>query len=353
MTQTHTRTGLTPQVHLSPAAAKRMWLVSACALAPILQSSLSDGFSSLFIAAVAVAAALAAELILDAGAGRFSLGDGSAVASALILTLLLPNTINPLVPAVASFFAIMVVKQSFGGLGANWFNPAIGGWLLARVSWPTLFAASLGSSPLVLLESSVSKGLGDPSGSPLAVLKIAGYKPSALDAAWTAQANGNVLSAIGVELSGGYLDLFAPAQAGIIADRGLAALVLATIVLLASGSSKSFIPAVFLGAFLAAVRLGGALPYGGALGGGDMLFALLTGGTVLAAFLLAADPATGPKSNLGAVGAAVFAGILAYFLRFPGSEPYGAALAVGCVNALVPIVRRLERRALYLSWRTR
>jgi Na+-translocating ferredoxin:NAD+ oxidoreductase subunit D len=345
-----TKIGLAPQVHLSRSTANRMWLIAGCAFAPILQSSLSDGFSSLFIAVVAVSAALAAELALDAGAGRFSLGDGSAVASALVLTLLLPNRINPLIAAVAAVFAIIVVKHSFGGLGSNWLNPAVGAWLFARVSWPTSFTEALNSSPLVLLESSVSKGLSDPSGSPLAVLKIAGYKPSVLDGSFTDQLNSSLMF-LGVELPGGYMDFFGHTDPGIIADRGLAALLLTTIVLAASRSTKAFIPAIFLAVFAGLVRLGGGVPYGGSLGGGDMLFSLLTGGTVLAAFLLTADPATGAKSNLGAVCTAALSGSLAFAIRFPGAEPYGAAIAVAAVDAVVPIIRRVERSALYMDWR--
>jgi electron transport complex protein RnfD len=202
------------------------------------------------------------------------------------------------------------------------------------------------------MESSISKGLVDPSGSPLAILKIAGYKPSVFDGALTAQINGSALSSLGIEISGGYIDFFAHSDPGIIADRGLSALLLATIVLLASRSTKSFIPAVFLAVFVILVRLGGAFPYGGSTGGGDMLFSLLTGGTILAAFMLAAEPATGAKSQIGAVATAFLSGALAFALRFPGAEPYGAPLAVACMNAVVPVLRRIERNALYMAWRT-
>jgi electron transport complex protein RnfD len=186
----------------------------------------------------------------------------------------------------------------------------------------------------------------------MALLKIAGYKPSPMDGTFTAQLNGSVLSFLGVEVPGGYVDFFGHTAPGIIADRGLGTLLLATIVLAASRSTKSFIPAIFLAVFLGLVRAFGGLPYGGTPLSGDMLFSLLTGGTILAAFLLSADPSTGPKSVAGAMITASLSGAMAFALRFFGAQPYGAAIAVAFVDSLVPVARRIERRALYMDWRT-
>jgi electron transport complex protein RnfD len=93
--------------------------------------------------------------------------------------------------------------------------------------------------------------------------------------------------------------------------------------------------------------MAGALAYGGGWWGGDVLFALCSGGTLAAAFLLAADPATGAKSNWGILLAALAGGGIAFLFRYQGDEPYGAVFAVALVNAVFPLVRRFERRQLY------
>jgi len=336
-----------PFIHLARSTATRMWLVSFCAGLAVLQSSLGDSFASLVVAAAAVFFAVAAELVVNAGSGKFTIRDGSTVASALIYALLLPNQIHPVIAALGALFGVFIVKHSFGGLGANWLNPAVGGWLFVRFSWPDAFARALAGSPLDVVGQAVAKGLSDPSGSPLALLKIAAYKAGASDGVLTGMLNGGLFSRLGAELPGGYIDLFSISGPGIIADRGFFALLLGSLVLTAFRSSRTWIAAVYLGVYLVLVRSFGALSFGGSVGNGDMLFALLTGGTLAAAFLLSADPATGPKSDLGTLAAVVASALLAFVFRYFGLDAYGAFIAVGLINALTPLIRSAETGLFY------
>jgi electron transport complex protein RnfD len=330
-----------------------MWLVSSCAGMAVLQSSLTDSFSSLVIALSAVLAAVITELALDQTPDKRSIRDGSAVATALIFSLLLPNHISPVFAALGAAFAIAVVKQSFGGLGANWLNPAVGGWLFIRFGWPGVFSGALEGSPLSLLSESLRRGFPDPQGSPLAILKISGAGGGSFDSAFTAFLNDTVFSITGTKLPGGYIDLFVFSGPGIIADRGVFALLLGTIIITAAQVNRSWVPAVYLGIYTLCVRVFGALPFGGGLGNGDGIFGLLSGGTIAAAFLLAADPVTGPKSNTGALIAALLGGILSFVFRYQGLESYGAFFAVALINALAPLIRSLETRWFYSSGRGR
>jgi len=342
-----------PQINLARPTAARMWLVSLCALLAVIQSSLSDSFSSLLVAFAAVVAAVLTEsLILYRGGGANilnALKDGSAVASALILTLLLPNRISPLYAAAGAVFAMAVIKHSFGGLGSNWLNPAAGGWLFIRFSWPVAFRTALDGSPLSLLAESLGRGVTVPQGSPLGILKIdaAFASASPLDGILRSFLNNNLFSFVGAELPGGYIDLFGSRLPGIIADRGVLALLVGTIIIIASQVNRSWIPVVYLVVFGFLVRFAGALPYGGEKWSGDIFFALCSGGTLAAAFLLTADPATGAKSSGGIFLAAAAGGLLAFFARYYGAEPYGVIFAVVFVNAMLPLVRILESRILY------
>jgi electron transport complex protein RnfD len=310
-----------------------MWLVFGCALAVIIYSAAHDGFVSLGIALAALAAALFSEALAlhfgrlwkyPAASGRIADGriadgriaDGSAAASAMVFVLLLPNQVNPLYVILGAAFAMLVVKFSFGGLGANWLNPALGAWLFLRLSWPSLFRGA----PQALQSGSV------------------------LDAALRGFLNRTVFSLTGAELPSGYGDLFLGLGGGIIADRGLPVLVLGTILLISAQVSRAWASAAYLAVYIFLVRIFGALPGGGDLGEGDMLYALFSGGTLAAAFLLTVDPATGAKTPAGMVGAASLAAILAFLFRYPGAEPYGALPAAALVNALVPLIRRLEGR---------
>jgi len=143
------------------------------------------------------------------------------------------------------------------------------------------------------------------------------------------------------------MDLFVSRLPGIIADRGILALLAGTIIITASQVNRSWIPVVYLAVFGILVRFAGALPFGGVQWNGDVLFALCSGGTLTAAFFLAADPATGAKSSGGIFLAAVAGGVLAFLFRFYGAEPYGAFFAAVLINATLPLMRILENRRLY------
>jgi electron transport complex protein RnfD len=324
-----------PQVNLARPTATRMWLVCICGFAAVIQSAWTDLGSSLEIAVAAVGAAILAELWMlyrtralggfrDPGlAGGIQtdgrIADGSAAASALILALLLPNSIHPVYAGFGALFAMVVIKHSFGGLGSNWANPALGGWLFVRFSWPVVFEKAPEVFPL----------------------------ENTLDALISSFLNHRIFSLTGSELPGGYIGRLFSTAPGIIADRGLCALLLGTIVITASQANRAWIPAVYLGVYALLIRLFGALALGGVFGNGDILFGLFSGGTIAAAFLLMADPATGAKSDTGMLAAVILGAVFSFIFRYAGGEAYGAFFAVALVNALTPLIRSIEIRQLY------
>jgi electron transport complex protein RnfD len=320
-----------------------MWLISACAGLTILQSSLSDSCASLFIAFAAVGGALLTELLIDDVSGRLfsrpwdespwgNYRDGSAVASALVLTLLLPNRIHPVFAFLGAVFAMTVVKHSFGGLGSNWVNPALGAWLFVRFSWPPAFANALGDAPLAFLSENLKGGFFQTQGS---------------DTFWAPLLNRIIFAPLGAELPPGYIDLFSYSGPGIIADRGIFALLLGTMLITAGQASRFWIPLCYLGVYCFLVRFLGATPLGGELGAGDMLGGLFTGGVLVAAFILAAEPSTGAKSRAVTLLMAALGGALSFVFRYLGFEPYGAFFAVALLNTLSPLFRYFETRFLY------
>ncbi|GHV71033.1 hypothetical protein AGMMS49928_21140 [Spirochaetia bacterium] len=335
--------GQKPQINLARSTPGRMWLISACAFLVIIQSSLGDSFSSLGIALVTVLSATLTEALLCYHSRKsIPLKDGSAVASALILAILLPNHIPPLYAAAGAAFAMGIIKFSFGGLGSNWLNPAAGAWLFVRFSWPEAFRMALGNSPLIL----------SPDNPALAFSYSTGTGSSAVDGLVRSILNGSIFSLTRAELPGGYIDLFISSAGGIIADRGLGLLLLGTVIISATQVNRAWAPALYLGVYGALVRIFGALPFGGELGEGDILFGIFSGGTLAAAFLLSGDPATGAKSTTGfllTIAAAAFTG---FIFRYFGAEPYGVILAVLLLNTLVPLIRDIESGFFYEKQRS-
>ena len=324
-----------PQVNLSRSSVARMWLVSLCSFMAIVQSSLTDNFSSLILAAVAVLTAVITEIFFSQGNKFAALRDGSSVATALILTLFLPNQLPPVYVVMGTIFAIAVVKYSFGGIGANWLNPAVGGWFFIRAAWSGIWNRSLEGADLSL------------SGDGLTGSVLSTGNSEGIHAGIRQFFNDTIFSITGSELPGGYVDLFASVDPGIIADRGILALLIGTIIITASTVNRSWIPAVWIGVYVFFARMTGALSYEGGWWHGDIVFSLFTGGVIAAAFILNADPVTSAKSTRGILIATVMSGLLAWFFRYHCGEPYGAVYAVAAVNVVIPIVRTIERRVLY------
>jgi electron transport complex protein RnfD len=312
-----------PLVNVSRSTAARMWLVAACGFFAALQSAIGDSFLSLIIALVVLCSALLTELIITHKTHGFGkIKDGSAAASAMVLVLLFPNQIHPVYAVISAVFAIAVVKHSFGGLGANWMNPALGGWLFARFSWPTAFSIALnGSIPGI-----------DESGAALGNM-VSGFMNKA------------IFSFLGAELPAGYIGLFASKNPGIIADRAGLVIVLATAVIAASQISRSWLSFVYLAVFGLLTRMLGGLP--DSMWSGDVIYAFLSGGTLVTAFILTSDPSTGAKSMSGGLVAAVVAAVLGFIFRFYGQVFFGCFYAAALVNILIPLLYKAERILFY------
>ena len=81
---------------------------------------------ALCVVLVSVGFALLTEYAFEAWTGRKNtLADGSALVTGLLLGLNLPPFVPLWIPMLGSIFAILVVKQLFGGIGQNIVNPAM------------------------------------------------------------------------------------------------------------------------------------------------------------------------------------------------------------------------------------
>jgi electron transport complex protein RnfD len=317
-----------PQKNLVLSTTARMYIVAVSAFLVILQSSLSDGFSSMWIALAAVLSALLTEALICLATGRRTIYDGSVVVTALVLTMLLPNKIHPGFAVFGAVFAISVIRYPPGGLGANWLNPALGGALAVRFSWTKIWQTSLEAMPL------------DP----------VGYTPAASLSSHAEIVseflNEHIFTLFEVRLPPFYIDLFSLPSAGIIADRGLLALIVGSVLIVSCVTFRVWMPFLYLVSYLFLVRVAGT-GFQASEASGDMLYALCSGGTLVTAFYLLSDPVTGPKSNIGSAVYVLAAAGLTFVFRFLKMEFYGAFFAVALLNTILPVIRVVERRILY------
>ena len=186
-----------PHLGVRMSTARMTWLVTLCLLAPAAWGVFLFGLPALGVLAASVGTAALAEIAVTLPFRHFTLADGSAVLTGCIVGLLMPAGVPLYVPAAASAFGILVIKQTFGGLGRNWMNPAMGGIVFALLSWPgplSRWIAPRGGAiqdpvlpPLDGLRAALAAP-GAKEGSPLAILSRAGYSFSGIDAQVVGQA---------------------------------------------------------------------------------------------------------------------------------------------------------------------
>jgi len=229
--------------------------------------------------------------------------DGSAIVTALLFVLVLPPRTPLWVVLVGSIFSIAIVKEAFGGLGYNIFNPALAGRAFVSVS----FAGAL------------SRWIA-PTTSWLA------------DAVTTATPLGEGFTTVLTkpEL---YKALFFGNVAGSVGETSALLILIGGAILLAFGIIKWHIP-VFYVATVFVMSL---------IMGQDPIFHILAGGLMLGAFFMATDYVTSPLTTTGRIIFAVGAGVLVMLIRRFGNMPEGVNYSILLMNAFTPLIDRYTR----------
>ena len=233
-----------------------------------------------------------------------SIGDLSAVVTGMLLAFVCPPTLPYWMIIIGAFFAIVVVKQLFGGIGMNFANPALVGRIVLFVS----FASSM--NKWVFPDAAVDQLS---SATPLAV------------------ADKSKLS---------LLDLFMGIHGGVLGETCALAIVLGLVYLVATKTISIAIPASYVGSmfvfYLIATRdLHAALA------------AVLSGGLLFGAVFMATDYVTSPFTLKGKLVYGVALGIVTFAIRYWGSYTEGVSFALLFMNLWVPYINDLTRQTPY------
>ncbi|MGO8692354.1 MAG: RnfABCDGE type electron transport complex subunit D [Rectinemataceae bacterium] len=302
--------------------------------------------------ALAMAAAVVSTCLGELAAGafykRFTLGDGSAFLTGLLIGMAMPPNVPLFIPIASSLFAILLVKAAFGGLGSNWMNPALAGIAFAILDWPRQMnawtapgriATVVGVSGATPLESVRQPLAAAASGSnPIDALRSVGFHFSGIDHRITDFMNQLLFSRIGSDLPSGYFDLLIGNRPGAPGELSGILILAASIILLARAMIRWEIPTTIFVVFSILTWVFGGLPYGSGLFTGDVLFALLTGSFLLVAFFMATDPVTSPSTRTGMIIYGTGIAIVTFLIRQFGSMTEGTAFAVLIMNCVVPLI---------------
>ncbi len=236
-----------------------------------------------------------------------TIGDFSAIVTGLLLALNLPASVSWYVPVIGGVFAIIIVKQLFGGLGQNFMNPA----LAARCFLLISFSGQM--TDFSVPEGAFGK---------IAVDTVSGATPLAL-----------LKSGESVDV----VSLLVGNVQGTIGETSVIAILIGAIFLLCLKIIDLRIPLSYLGSFLVFIIIFG----GHGLDINYILGHLFGGGLMLGAWFMATDYVTSPITKKGQIVYGIILGILTGLFRIFGGSAEGVSYAIIFSNLLVPLIERV------------
>ena len=292
---------ISPGPHLRGklSVSKIMCYVMLALLLPTGAAVYFFGYRALLVIMVSVIVAMLTEYGVKKLRKRAFVMDGSSVVTGLLLALILPPTIPLWMAAIGSVFAIAIVKEAFGGLGHNIFNPSLGG----RAFMTASFSAEMTTwvLPMGFVADAVT------SATPLSERFV-----------W----EGDKLSL--------YKELFLGNTGGSIGETSVLLILIGGLSLIALRIIDWRTPLVYIGtvALLSLIL------------GEDAIFHVLAGGLMLGAFFMATDYVTSPITPRGRVIFGIGAGILTIVIRQYGGLPGGVCYSILFMNAVTPLIDR-------------
>lgn len=282
----------------------------AIALTPAaLWGVYSFGMPALIIMVISILTCVISEIICQKiRKTDVTVDDFSAVVTGLLLGMNLPASVPYWIPFVGGVFAIVIVKQIFGGLGHNFMNPALAARAMLVASWPVEMTTFHSPAAFDTLTSAT----------PLSMLK-------------------------GGDLSNlpSLFDVFVGKIGGSIGETSALLLILGGLYLVYRGVIAFRIPCVFIGTFgvLAFIATGFDFHM--------TMMHILTGGMMIGAIFMATDYVSSPITKSGQVIYAVGIAVITFVIRFYGGLPEGVSYAILFMNVVSPLINRYTRPKVF------
>jgi len=304
------------------------------------------GAHALVLIVLAVASAVGTEALCQKLRGvPVTVNNCSAVVTGILLAFNLPANAPWWMAVLGSAFAIAIVKELFGGIGYNIWNPALAARAFLLASWPTTmisnteFPAPRGGSLSGVELDGITQA------TPLQLIKNTIIpifeKAESVSAAQLESARRVLEQMASADYYGA---LFWGRVGGVIGETSAALLILGGILLLARSYIDWRVPVGYIGtvAVLAWV-------FGGPEGyfTGNVGFHVLSGGLLLGAFFMATDMVTSPITRKGKWVFAVGCGIFTMLIRLKGGYPEGVSYAILLMNTATPLIDLYTKPKIY------
>ena len=260
---------------------------------------------------VTTAAAVLTEYIYEKLMHKpITIKDFSAVVTGLLLALNLPPTAPLWMGVLGSVFAILVVKQLFGGLGQNFMNPALAARCFLLISFTGRMTSFTydgisGATPLAAIRANVEAGNS----------ALAGVNS---------------------------MDMLLGKIGGMIGETSVIAIMIGAIILILMGIIDLRIPGTYIVTFALFIGIFGGFVDGiGFFNIPYMTAQLCGGGLMLGAWFMATDYVTSPITKKGQIVYGIILGVLTGIFRLCGGSAEGVSYAIIFSNLLVPLIERV------------
>ena len=251
-----------------------------------------------------------------------SVGDLSAVVTGMLLAFVSPVTTPHWMILVGDFFAIVVVKQLFGGIGKNFVNPALAGRAFLLGSYAgvmTSWAAPGTKVPVIGSTVDVVTAA-----TPLAYLKTGDME--------------------GLLANYSIRDMFIGNIGGSLGEISVLMLLIGGLYLLWRKVINWHTPVAYI---LTVAVLTFLFPKAGASNLEWMLYSISGGGLFLGAFFMATDYATSPVTKKGQLIFGIGCGLFTVFIRYFGSYNEGVCYSIMVMNLCVALIDKNTRPARF------
>ena len=254
-------------------------------------------------------------------------GDLSAAITGVLLAFVCPVTLPYWVLIIGDFFAIVVVKQLFGGLGKNFLNPALGGRAFLMLCYPILMTTWV--KPGRANWAGLLSGTVGMNGAELAT----GATPLSVDF----MHSGLLPDASLGDMLIGNVD-------GCLGEVSALMLIVGGIYLVVRGVIRVRVPVSFIASVAVLTFL---FPAAGVGRLDWMLYNLLGGGLMLGAIFMATDYVTSPATPKGEIIFGIGCGLLTVFIRKFGGYPEGVSYAILIMNTCVWLLDKVGKPARF------
>lgn len=265
------------------------------------------GVGTLMTVALCIASAVGCEAAVQFFTKKdITISDLSAVVTGLLLALNLPPDTPWYLPVCGSAFAIIIVKQCFGGLGQNFMNPALAARCFLLISWPvamTTFLAPGGGADAVATAT------------PLPMMTHGfGQLPP-------------------------LMDMFTGNIAGSIGETSVIALLIGGVYLMIRKVITPIIPLSYIGTVALFALLSGQPNMVG--------YHVFAGGLMMGAFFMATDYASSPSAPKAQLVFGVGCGVITMVIRMWGGYPEGVSFSILFMNLLAPLLDKKLRPRVF------